>query len=534
PFITTQGENNSLEYWSIDNAGNEELPHKILTEIKLDTTAPAGSITINNGDPYAVSASVTLTLTATDATSGVHQVRFSNDGVWDTESWEAYSSTKVWNLASGDGTRTVYYQVMDGAGLVSETYSDEIILDTSSPVGSIVIDVESEYVTSSVVTLNLSAADATSGVHQVRLSNDGVWDTELWENPSSTKVWTLTLDDGEKTVYYQIRDNAGLLSEVYISSGSLDSTPPTGSIKINSGDVYTNSTSVTLNLTAMDATSGVHQVRFSNDGIWDTESWETYSATKVWVLESDDGTKTVYYQIMDNVGHVSETFSASIILDTKPPAGSITINDDSAYTPSTSVTLTLTAVDATSEVTEMRFSTDDVSWTDWEAYSDSKVWMFTTDEGTKIVNYQVRDQLGLISGTYFDTIVLDTKPPTVSVISITNDTEVKSSTITASWSGADTISSINHYRVRLNNGSWINTGTNSEYTFTGASDGNQVLDIIAVDEANNSIQVQINFSVNTSLIGGPGWIEEIAVLGAVGVAVLVAVAVFIVRRAHKK
>ncbi|MGD2067014.1 MAG: hypothetical protein PVI43_07610, partial [Candidatus Bathyarchaeota archaeon] len=279
---------------------------------------------------------------------------------------------------------------------------------------------------------------------------------------------------------------------------------------------------------------GVHQVRFSNDGVWDTESWEAYSAVRAWTLASGDGTKTVYYQIMDNVGHVSETFSASIILDTKPPAGSITINDEAVYTSSPSVTLMLTAADATSEVTEMRFSTEDVSWSDWEAYSDSKVWMFTADEGTKVVNYQVRDQLGLVSGTYFDTIVLDTQPPTVSVISITNDTEVKSSTIVASWSGADALSSIDHYRVRLNDGSWINTGTNSEYTFTGASDGNQVLDVIAVDQANNSIQVQIHFSVNTSLIGGPGWIEEIAVLGAVGVVVLVAIAVFIIRRAHKK
>lgn len=39
-LITTEGANNTLEYWSIDNAGNEELPHKVLTGIKLDKTAP--------------------------------------------------------------------------------------------------------------------------------------------------------------------------------------------------------------------------------------------------------------------------------------------------------------------------------------------------------------------------------------------------------------------------------------------------------------------------------------------------------------
>ena len=40
PNITVEGSNNTLEYWSVDNVGNEELPHKILTGIKLDKTSP--------------------------------------------------------------------------------------------------------------------------------------------------------------------------------------------------------------------------------------------------------------------------------------------------------------------------------------------------------------------------------------------------------------------------------------------------------------------------------------------------------------
>jgi len=41
PQITVNGLNNKLEYWSIDNAGNEESPHKVLTNIKLDTNPQA-------------------------------------------------------------------------------------------------------------------------------------------------------------------------------------------------------------------------------------------------------------------------------------------------------------------------------------------------------------------------------------------------------------------------------------------------------------------------------------------------------------
>jgi len=40
PRITTESANNTLEYWSVDKASNEELPHKILTGIKLDKIVP--------------------------------------------------------------------------------------------------------------------------------------------------------------------------------------------------------------------------------------------------------------------------------------------------------------------------------------------------------------------------------------------------------------------------------------------------------------------------------------------------------------
>jgi hypothetical protein len=43
PHITTQGSNNTLEYWSVDSNGIEELPHEILTGIGLENSG--GSIT---------------------------------------------------------------------------------------------------------------------------------------------------------------------------------------------------------------------------------------------------------------------------------------------------------------------------------------------------------------------------------------------------------------------------------------------------------------------------------------------------------
>jgi parallel beta-helix repeat protein len=62
PIITIEGSGNTLEYWSVDNAGNEELPHKMLTGIKLDKTPPACSIYLSDvpvveGAPVSLDAS---------------------------------------------------------------------------------------------------------------------------------------------------------------------------------------------------------------------------------------------------------------------------------------------------------------------------------------------------------------------------------------------------------------------------------------------------------------------------------------------
>ena len=177
---------------AIDRAGNIGAWSNTIT-VKIDTSPPTGSITISGGAVYANSTSVTLTLSASDL-SGVAQMRFSNDGSsW--SSWYSYSTSASWTLVGGDGTKTVYVQFKDNAGLVSSSYSDTIILDTTAPTGSETINAGATYATSTTATLTLTYSDATSGVSQVRYSNDGVWDTEPWESPSGTKAWTLTLGD---------------------------------------------------------------------------------------------------------------------------------------------------------------------------------------------------------------------------------------------------------------------------------------------------------------------------------------------------
>ncbi|MCK9417800.1 MAG: hypothetical protein M0R70_00295 [Nitrospirae bacterium] len=94
-------------------------------------------------------------------------------------------------------------------------------------------------------------------------------------------------------------------------------------ISINSGANTTNSVSVTLNLNASDMTSGIALMRFSNDGVaWSAP--EPYATTRDWTLTAGDGRKTVYVMFQDGAGNWSSVFSASIILDARPPTVAVT------------------------------------------------------------------------------------------------------------------------------------------------------------------------------------------------------------------
>lgn len=118
PVINTEGNNNTLEYWSqwdVYGTGAMNLTHTFLQGIALDKNPPEGTITTTSSS---TSNLVTLNLSATDAGSGVSQMAFSNDGLtW--SSWEPYATIKIWNLAGANGQKTVAVKFMDNAGLTS-------------------------------------------------------------------------------------------------------------------------------------------------------------------------------------------------------------------------------------------------------------------------------------------------------------------------------------------------------------------------------------------------------------------------------
>jgi len=190
PLITTEGAANTLEYWSVDAVGNEESPHKLLTQIKLDKTAPTGSIQINNGAAYTNSTTVNLKLSAADAVSGVSQMRFSNDGgVWST--WEPYATSKSWSLQAGDGAKNVSVQYRDPADLTVTVY-ETITLDMTLPVANAGQN-QNVQVGQSVVFNGSGSTDNTGIASYLWNFGDGTTGTGITPTHTYSSVGTFTV-----------------------------------------------------------------------------------------------------------------------------------------------------------------------------------------------------------------------------------------------------------------------------------------------------------------------------------------------------
>ena len=189
-----------------DEAGNT-FDKKFTIQITKNN-APTGSIMINNGEAYTNSTNVNLTMTATDLEGEAIEMRFSNDGTtW--SSWESKISTKSWTLSYGEGSKTVYMQLRDTAGNISNTFSDTIVLDTTPPV---IIGVTNNGVYNTDVTISFSEGTATlngatfsSGA---TVSTSGNYTLVATDSAGNTTTITFVIDKAlPKAVEVKIKSN---------------------------------------------------------------------------------------------------------------------------------------------------------------------------------------------------------------------------------------------------------------------------------------------------------------------------------------
>ncbi len=286
-----------------------------------DATAPTGSIIINSGAAFTKTAAVAITVSASDALSGVSQMRFSNDGS-DWSAWESYAGVKSWTLSSGDGTKTVYAQFRDNAGNWSSWVADQIGLDTTAPSPGVVSGPSAT--TEPTITLTQTgASDALSGIKATYLyykKNSGTWTNSGLSLQGGSGSYIFTFPSGIGTYYFAqtAEDNAGNVSPAPTGNGDCFvkyGVPPELTLLINDDSLFTSNTSVTLHVNAIAGSSPVAEMRFSNNQT-DWSDWEPYSTTKQWIVIPIQSQATVWGQIRDTVGNVSNVSSDSVWIGT--------------------------------------------------------------------------------------------------------------------------------------------------------------------------------------------------------------------------
>ena len=108
---------------------------------------------------------------------------------------------------------------------------------------------------------------------------------------------------------------------------TLDTLAPQGlTIKLNNGSQYTTSKSVTLSIALTDASTAGYQMKvwgINGAELESDASWETFATSKSITLLNNDGLKTVYVKVRDDVCNETAAASATITLDTSVPAVTI-------------------------------------------------------------------------------------------------------------------------------------------------------------------------------------------------------------------
>ena len=432
----TSGNQYNITSRAMDNATNIELPGCCNVFI-FDGDAPLSAINIPKNNSF-LNNLATISGSAMDfGGSGIDKVeitikRMKDNYYWDgmvwssietwlhaseLESWSYDSSITPW---SSDFQYIIRSRASDKVGNIELLgVGNTFMFDDQPPKDlSIVINNGARYTNSTSAILSLHSIDTGSDMIEMSFSINGtIWSP--WEKFKTTKSYDLTMGDGEKIVYFRAQDRVGNIAEAVFDTIILDTTPPENlSIVINQDAKYTTSKLIYLNLMAIDTLSGLKDMAFSTDSvIWTT--WESFTHDKSLILPFGDGEKIIYFRVMDNAGNTAQAFD-TIILDITPPHSlSILINNGTPKTNSTTVTLDINAIDDTSGVYQMSFSTDKMSWSDWEMFNYKWSLPLLPNDGEKAIYFRVNDRAGNIANPVLTTIFLN--PPSQKMDSDNNN-----------------------------------------------------------------------------------------------------------------
>ena len=448
----------------------------------------------------------------------------------------------TWRYADGrtltDGTYQYQVRVIDNAGNVGATDSQDVVIDLTKPaattitVDSITQDTGlsgSDFITSdNQISLKgtLGAALGSGDHAQISLDGGVTWIDVSVSGLSWTYVDGRTLADGDYNYQLRVIDDAGNISATASQVVTIDTVAPDASKTIaidsisddtglSSSDFITNDTSLTLHGSLGATLADGEYAQISIDG---GVTWQNVIVTgNSWYYVDGrtlgNQTYDYYVRVVDAAGNVGASAHQQVTVDTVAPDAAITVTVDNItvdtgfdnndfLTSSTSYTLhgTLGAELGAGEYVQVSMDGGStwvyatVSGTQW-SYSDTRA---LTDGS---YNYQVRvvDQAGNVGATTSQAVTVDTQAPQygITIDSISEDTGQSGSdfitmdtTLTLNGSLGSALASDERVQISLDGGNtWSDaTVTNQRWSYTDTRDlpdGDYTYQVRIIDQAGN-------------------------------------------------
>ena len=191
-----------------------------------------------------------------------------------------------------------------------------------------------------------------------------------------------------------------------------------------------------------------------------------------------------------NIELVSD--GAEFTFDNEAPVITIKIDDDSKFTNSKDITLSIESLEPDIIGLEMAFSFDNIKWTSWETFDQVKYLSFVTiDDGEKHIYCKVRDLAGNIAEPVFDSIILDTTPPHSLSLTINNNAYVTySSLVTLEFDAVDDTAGLDLMSLSTDGitwSGWENFVDTTEFTLP-SGEGYKTIYFKVKDKAGNEAE----------------------------------------------
>ncbi|EPH3276398.1 Ig-like domain-containing protein [Enterobacter hormaechei subsp. steigerwaltii] len=448
----------------------------------------------------------------------------------------------TWRYTDGrtltDGTYQYQVRVIDNAGNVGATDSQDVVIDLTKPAAAtITVDSvsqdtglsDSDFITSdNQISLKgtLGAALGSGDHAQISLDGGATWTDVSVSGLSWTYVDGRTLADGDYNYQLRVIDDAGNISATTSQVVTIDTVAPDASKTIaidsisddtglSSSDFITNDTSLTLHGSLGATLADGEYAQISIDG---GVTWQNVIVTgNSWYYVDGrtlgNQTYDYYVRVVDAVGNVGASAHQQVTVDTVAPDAAITVTVDNItvdtgfdnndfLTSSTSYTLngTLGAELGAGEYVQVSMDGGTtwvyatVSGTRW-SYNDTR----TLADGDYRYQVRVVDQAGNVGATTTQDVTVDTQAPQygITIDSISEDTGQSGSdfitmdtSLTINGSLGSALASDERVQISLDGGNtWIDTTvTNQRWSYTDTrdlADGDYTYQVRIIDQAGN-------------------------------------------------